>query len=102
MASASDILIVRGNTNEPNDVAPFTDAYIGGLIDASDVAGATAVIWENKAAILSEQVDVTEAGASHKFSDLFDHAQKMVTYWRTQAGTEPTTGTVRVKKIERA
>lgn len=104
MASASDITIVRGNTNEPNNVAPFTDEYIGGLIDASGVAGASAIIWENKAASYSTSVDVTEAGASHKFSNLFDNAQKMITYWRSQAGGTPTPvgGVLKVKKIERS
>lgn len=105
MASASDITIVRGNTNEPTDAEPFTDAYIGELVDAEGVAGASATIWEQKAATYSSAVDVTEAGASHKFSDLFNNATKMATYWRKKQAEDDAvvdlTGRVKVKKIER-
>lgn len=104
MASASDITTVRGNTNEPDDVAPYTDDYVSGLIDANGIAGASAAIWEQKAASLSEMVDVTEAGASHKFSDLFKSASAMASYWRGQEDelAEALSGRVRVKKIERS
>lgn len=105
MASASDILIVRGNTNQPTDAAPFTDDYIGDLIDAVGVTGASAVIWEQKAATYASAVDVTEAGASHKFSDLFANAHKMALYWRKKADEEEdaasASGRVKVKVIQR-
>jgi hypothetical protein len=102
MADASDIQIVRNNTNEPT-ADTYTDGYIGGLIDASDVTGATIAIWEQKVAKFSTMVDVTEAGATHKFSDLFDNAVKMLAIWR---GTDVTTGVVdsgatRVRVIQR-
>lgn len=102
MATPADIARVRLNTNEPNNVDPYTDAYIGGLIDSSGVAGASAIIWEQKAASYSTKVDVTEAGASHKFSDLFDNAQKMIQYWRDQEEAEGgPAGRVKIKVIER-
>lgn len=102
MASPGDILIVRTNTNEPNNVPPFTDDYLSGLIDAEGVVGASATIWEQKAAKEATSVDVTEAGASHKFSSRFEQARKMAELWRAQAGTEEPQTTVRVKKIERS
>lgn len=81
MASSGDVHTVRVNTNELDDVEPFTDAYIGGLIDASTIAGATLSVWIAKKAQFAEAVDVTEAGASHKFSGLFANASAMVVYW---------------------
>ena len=106
MASASDIAQVRLNTNEPDDVDPFTDALVGGLIDTLGVTGATASIWEAKAAtIAATAVDITEADATHKMSDRFDHASAMVKYWadkKTTAEQEVTTSRVRVRVIERS
>lgn len=106
MASPGDIAIVRVNTAEPNDVEPYTDSYIGGLIDASGVTGATLTIWEQKLATFSTSVDVTEAGASHKFSDLFKNAQAMVAYWQKkyddENGGSTSDGVLRVKVIERS
>lgn len=105
MASTSDIAAVRLNTNEP-EAETFSDEYLGGLIDASGVTGASATVWEQKAASLSDEVDVTEAGASHKFSGLFTQAQKMADYWRAKAGTSDegsgaTEGRTRVRTINR-
>lgn len=103
MASASDITIVRNNTNEPT-TDPYSDEYVGALIDASGVTGATVVIWQQKVARFSTSVDVTEAGASHKMSDLFDNAVKMLDYWQgiLDAETGPVvSGAVRVRVIDR-
>lgn len=108
MATPGDITQVRLNTNEPNDVDPYTDAYIGALVDASDIAGATLSIWQGKAAtIAATAVDITEADATHKLSDMFDHANAMIKYWRgitspTLVGaTDPNDRTVRVRVINR-
>lgn len=102
MADPSDIVIVRNNTNEPT-TTPYTDDYIGGLIDVAGVTGATVEIWKQKVARYSTSVDVTEAGATHKFSELFDNALKMLAYWEGVAESEiPGTLTgVRVRVIER-
>lgn len=81
MASEAEVAEVRANTAEPTDEAPYTDAYIGGLIDASSVTSATLSIWRSKAANYAKLVDVSEAGASHKFSDLFRHAKDMIDIW---------------------
>jgi len=103
MASASDIELVRINTVEQTDDV-FSDSYIGQLIDENGVTGATAMIWESKAARYSTVMDVSEAGASHKFSDLFKNAKDMALLWRgkvTLETVEVTTGRVRVKVIDR-
>lgn len=107
MATSADIAVVRINTSEPNNTAPFSDDYFGGLIDASGVTGATLAVWEQKLATFSSAVDVTEAGASHKFSDLFKNAQAMVAYWKSKYAEETggpvvTAGRgVRVRVIDR-
>lgn len=104
MAAAGDIAQVRLNTNEPNDSGPYTDAYVGALIDSSGVTGATASIWESKAAsIAATAVDITEADATHKMSDMFDHANAMIKYWRgvTESQVDEIQAVVRVRKIER-
>jgi hypothetical protein len=105
VASASDITLVRQNTGEPVNVEPFTDEYIGGLIDTASVAGASAVIWSQKAVKASTLVDVSEAGASHKFSDVFKNATAMRDYWNGLRNDEltPTSdvGRVVVRKIIR-
>jgi hypothetical protein len=104
MASVEDIQTVRRNVGELENEAPFTDAYIDGLIDATDVLGATIAVWEFKVAELSDKVDVTEAGASHKFSMLHKNALETLKYWQGQSvvvEAEETGNRVRVRVIER-
>lgn len=103
MADASDIAAVRLNTNEPTD-ATFSDDAIGVLVDELGVAGASASIWGVKAGSYSELVDVTEAGASHKFSDLHKNALAMQKHWEGQALlliTPVASGRPKVRQIER-
>ena len=102
MAAPEDIVIVRNNTNEPTET-PYTDEYLGGLVDALGVTGATVTIWEQKVARFSSAIDVTEAGATHKFSSLFDNAVKMLAYWKgvLNGETPGTTDGIRVREIAR-
>ena len=83
MASEADVTEVRLNTAVAEDDETFTQDYISGLIDAGDVASATLTIWKQKAAKYASLVDVTEAGASHKFSDMFKAAEAMIKRWTT-------------------
>lgn len=102
MASVSDISTVRLQTGETAVAAPYTDEYVGALIDASDVTGATITIYEQLMAKYSKLVDVSEAGASHKFSDLYANAKKQAEYYRSIAGTTlPTVTGTKVKKVVR-
>jgi hypothetical protein len=104
MASASDIMLVRGNTNE-TDTSVLTDPTLSALIDDLGVTGATAHLWSLKVARFVEEVDVSEAGASHKFSDLFVHAKEMALLWSKRLDeeviVESGAGRVRVKVIDR-
>lgn len=105
MATAEEIAQVRASISEPDDIAPYTDAYLSALIDESGTNGATLLVWRQKAANYSTKVDVTEAGATHKFGDLFKNAQSMVKYWGDIVTSEaiPSTPSVgpRVKRIVR-
>lgn len=101
MASAGDILDVRRNTYELT-TDNYSDENLSDLIDAKGVAGASAEVWGEKAAKYADLVDVTEAGASHKFSDLHKNALTMQGFWTTKIEvTDLTFGRPKVKKIER-
>jgi hypothetical protein len=101
MASASDIETVRLNVDEPtNDT--YSDDEIGAIVDVNGVAGASAIIWEQKAARFASLVNTTEAGASHSFSDLSKNAREMASLYRAQTTVAvSTTSRTRVRKIER-
>lgn len=101
MATPSDILTVRTNTDEPTEVN-YTDVQLSDLIDALGVAGASAQVWEWKAARFSSMVDVTEAGASHKNSDLAKNALAMAKQYQSQTAlVVETSGRPIVRQIER-
>ncbi len=105
MATADQILYVRYNAAVTDEVT-YTDEMIGDLIDAVGINGAIASLWEQKAASAASYVDVTEAGASHKFSDVYKNYIAQAKYWRDMdGGTDEETGVggrVRVKKIVRS
>lgn len=106
MATTGDIAAVRDNTNEPEDDR-FDDDTIGLLVDASGVAGATAVIWRRKAAVYADLVTTSEAGASRHLSDLNKHALSMATNWDSVKTAEDTAAAggkarARTHRIERA
>lgn len=101
MASASDIATVRRNVDEPT-TDTYTDEEIGSYIDADSVAGASAVIWREKAAAASDLVDVTEAGATHKMSELRKAYLANAAYYDGLAVAVPGAGAPKVKKIVRS
>lgn len=102
MADASDIAEVRSNVDEPDDSNGFTDAIIGALIDADGVAGASAKIWYRKAATFASSVDVTEAGASHKNSDIHKNMLTMAKVYDTFGeGTTVISDRPVIRQIER-
>lgn len=102
MATEADIAYVRRNANEPSDES-YSDETLAAMIDADGIEATIATIWESKAAKYVSAVDVTEAGASHKFSDLFKNASAMAAYWRKrETPDEDTADHPRVKKIVRS
>jgi hypothetical protein len=107
VADASDIEAVRLYADVRENVSPFSDVTVEGLIDSLGVAGATAELIRRRLPELEKLVDTTEAGASHKLSSIATAAQKRLAYWEARAGAsgDPTvvagSGT-RVKKIVRS
>lgn len=97
MASVGDIAQVRLNTGEASNTEPWTDAYIGALVDVLGVTGATVKVWEAKAASVAGLVNVSEAGASHSASDLFKHYNDMLTRWTATLDGETVTAGERVR-----
>lgn len=69
MASEADIATVRLNTAEAGQ-APYSDEVIDQLVDTLGIDGASAQVWDWKAAAVAKLVNNSEAGASHSFSDL--------------------------------
>lgn len=102
MATEADINAVRENTATVGD-ANFTDIEIGASVDEYGIDVTSAAIWRRKAAEYADLVDVSEAGSSHKFSDLHKNALEMAeTYDKIEAAKPSVTGRVRVKKIVRS
>jgi len=106
MADASQIAEVRENTDERNSEGTWSDPQLGDIIDAAgDVLTASAIIWRRKAAIYADLVDVSEAGASHAFSDLHRSALEMAAQFTSAAGIATgagSAGRAKVKVIDRA
>ena len=105
MATEAEILYVRRNTSELTDDT-YSDEMIGELIDANGIDATIASIWEEKAASAASSVDVTEAGASHKFSDVDKNYSALAAYWRKKVAEAEEdvdlAGRVKVKKIVRS
>lgn len=104
MATADQLAFVRRNAALAADDATYTDEVLGAMIDASGTDDTVASIWEAKAATYTTSVDVTEAGASHKFSDVYKNAMAQAAYWRKKVADtaeEAVGGRVKVRKIER-
>jgi hypothetical protein len=104
MATPDQIAEVRRNTDERVD-ENWGDPAISALIDVGSVSSASAVIWRQKAAQYADLVDVSEAGASHAFSDLHKNALTMAGQYDAQYQVEvqaSTGGRAKVKVIDRA
>lgn len=108
MADAREIADVRENTDERDEEGTWSNSQISDLVDLGGVFAASATIWRRKAASYADLVDVSEAGASHAFSDLYknalDMANKFDALVASGADVEPpgSSGHARVKVIDRA
>lgn len=78
MATAQQIAEVRANVQEPDNTEPFTDDFIGGLIDAYGVTDSEHKIWIAKRNRVAALVDISEGGSSRKMSQVFDQYSKIV------------------------
>lgn len=93
MASAEQIAELRRKVSEP-DESTYTDVVLSNKIDAagSDVDAVAVSIWQDKASMYAELVDISEAGSSRKNSQLMTQALRMAEYYTS--GGDPTVGPV--------
>lgn len=92
MATTDEISALRRAIAEPANVDPYTDVYLGALIDlegSTDKAAAS--VWTQKAASAASLVDMSESGSSRKLSQLQDNFMKMAKTFR-EGDTAPVTG----------
>ena len=104
MATPAEIAALRLLVNEPDNVEPYTDAALGGRLDAASGDGNLVAyqIWTEKAATTADLVDISEAGSSRKMGDLHEQALGMAKHFAgLVSGGGPTEGVTRVVRLRR-
>lgn len=76
MATSQEIAELRINIKEPNNVEPWTDEFLGDMIDAYGVDEASYRIWRSKATTVNSLVDISEGGSSRKMSQVYENYLK--------------------------
>lgn len=103
MATAAEVAQVRVNTGQNTDEV-ITDPEIAEIIDdLGSVQAASAEVWRRLAAEYAKLVDTKEAGAEHKWSELWKRAMEMADFWekRIPVATGSTVGRARTIAITR-
>lgn len=92
MATAAEIAAFRLLINEPNDVAPWTDAAINDFLDqylnadgSVDLDWAASHVWTEKASSTVGLVDMTENGSTRKLSDIHKNMLSMAEMFRARS-----------------
>jgi hypothetical protein len=79
MATQELIDELRRATDVVDTAEPYTDAFMGMLIDREGSVDAAAyVVWRGKAAEYAKLVNTTEGASSRQMGQLHDHAMKMI------------------------
>lgn len=78
MATPQEIVELRLEIQEPNNVAPWTDDFLTGMIDSYGVTEAAHKIWISKRNAVADLVDISEGGSSRKMSQLYENYNKIV------------------------
>lgn len=99
MASTSDVDQVRRNANIDADDEKWTFSVISAYVDLVGVAGATARLWDEKAATYADLVDISEAGAQERLGQLHDHALAQQELWAARYATEQGTAVARARTM---
>jgi hypothetical protein len=97
---ATDLQVLRRLIDEPDETT-YSDVDLTTRINTAgnDLDVAALAVWEEKMAAASGFVNMSEGGSSRSLAQAFDHAQAMVTYFKTKVGRQPG-GTV-MRKITR-
>lgn len=102
MATTEQIAELRRKTSEP-DTTTYDDATLNTMIDtAGSVDEAAVVVWQEKASLYAELVDISEAGSSRKNSQLMQNAQEMAQFYSATGDVDLTTVAPRTSPIRRA
>lgn len=91
MATTDNIADLRRKVSEP-DSTTYNDTTLNAMIDLAngDIDAVAARIWQDKASMYAEVVDISEAGSSRKNSQLMTNALRMAEFYST--GGDPTAG----------
>jgi hypothetical protein len=85
MATAAEVASLRANTGQ-SDTDVYEDPELAAIIDtAGSVEAASAVVWRQLASHYAKLTDTQEAGASHKYSLLYDRAMEQADFWEGRA-----------------
>lgn len=102
MATGEQIAELRRKTSEPDETT-YNDATLGQMIDgAGSVDEAASEVWQEKASMYSELVDISEAGSSRKNSQLMQNALEMARYYGSASSEELVQSAPRTSPIRRA
>lgn len=103
MATTDQIAQLRILIGEPNDVDPWTDEFLGQLIDtAGTVDKAAQTFWRGKAASSAHLVDISEGGSSRKMSDVHKNYLAMAGTFADPGEALPAARPARTRAIKRA
>lgn len=86
MATQLQITELRIEVKELADAEPYTDAFLGELIDAHGIPESAHKIWIAKRNAVASLVDISEGGSSRKMSQLFDNYDKIVKGYESGGG----------------
>lgn len=100
MATPNEIAELRGLIQEPSNEDPWTDEYLGGLIDRYGIDRSAKSIWKQKAAGYVEIVNISEGGSSRSNSDIHKHALEMIDVFGDD-GSGSASGGSRTRRIVR-
>jgi hypothetical protein len=103
MATSQEIAELRIEIREPNNAEPYTDDFLGGLIDSYGITESAHKVWIAKRNSVAALVDISEGGSSRKMSQVFDNYQKIVAgYEDDSTGVDdPEHYAPRTRKVER-
>lgn len=85
MATAAEVASLRANTGQ-SQADVFEDPELAVILDsAGSVEAASAVVWRQLAASYAKLTDIAEAGASHKYSLLYERAMEQADFWESRS-----------------
>lgn len=102
MATAEQIARLRRMTGEVEPDSTYTDLQLGDIIDeVGELNLAASRVWGEKASMVADLVNISEAGSSRSNSDLFKHAKDQQAYYAGLSGDGATPGSSTTRRIER-